>query len=112
MITIVPKLETASLKNDLKLISNEITQTLNSTLDIEVTLDAGDIFKALNQELKQISATTAEISTELKDATEQLTKSLSSSKFTDSVSNIANLTSLFANLGALFKEGGLIKNLD
>lgn len=98
MITIVPKLETASLMNDLKSISNEITQTLNSALGKELTLDAGDVFKALNQELKQISTTTAQISTDIKSATEQLTKSLSSSKFTDSVSNIANLSTILNNI--------------
>ena len=38
MIKIIPKLEATSLKNDLQSISNEITQTLNSTMKIQELL--------------------------------------------------------------------------
>lgn len=112
MIKIIPKLETTSLKNNLKLISNEITKTLNSTLDIEVTLEVGDVFKALNQELKQISTTTAQISTVVKGATEQLSQSLNTSKSESTFDSIINKIKNIKTLLSPNAFQQLTKNLD
>lgn len=112
MIKIIPKLEATSLKNDLQSISNEITQTLNSTLGIEVTLDAGDVFKSLNQELKQISTTTAQISTELKGVTEQLSQSLNTSKCESTFDSVINKIKNIKTLLSPDAFTQLTKNLD
>lgn len=112
MITIVPKLETASLESDLKAISKEITKTLKSAYGAEISFDAHAMFEFLHQELKKISTTTSQISTDLKDVGDKLAESLTGSNISDAISNVANLTSLFANLGAFLKQGNLMKNLD
>lgn len=112
MIKIIPRLETACLENDLKFISNEITKSLNNAFGKEITLNTNDVFQSLNQELQQISATTTQISNDLKSATDQLAESLSGSKLNNGISNLANISSIFGNLLTFAQSAKAFKNLD
>lgn len=53
MVTIIPKLETASLKNNLKQLSAEIAKSLNQSIGGDFKITGGDVFKALNASLKE-----------------------------------------------------------
>lgn len=64
-IKIIPELETASIKNNLKQVSNEIAKTLNQSLGKDFKVTGNDVFKILNKELNETSSKSNKMATEL-----------------------------------------------
>lgn len=97
MVTIIPKLETASLKNNLKQVSNEIAATLNKSLGGDFKISGNDVFKALNESLKE-SSTYAKASQKSIDslANSMLTFKQNNTKMTKSMKS--ELTSMYNTL--------------
>lgn len=65
MIKIIPELETASIRNNLKQVSNEIAKTLNKSFGGNFKVTGNDVFKILNQQFKQTSSNTTKMASEL-----------------------------------------------
>lgn len=64
-IKIIPELETASIKNNLKQVSNEIAKSLNQSLGKDFKVTGNDVFKILNKELNEASSKSNKMATEL-----------------------------------------------
>ena len=83
MIKIMPQLETASVKNNLKeiskLIANELNDAFKKAGQVDFKISDKDVFKILNKELKEISTTATKTVTELS----RLTKVESMQKWAD-----------------------------
>lgn len=64
-IKIIPQLETANIKNNLKKVSKEIAKNLNDAIGGDFKITGGDVFKILNKELNQTSVSASKMATEL-----------------------------------------------
>lgn len=63
LFKIIPGLETASLKNDLKQVSRLIANELNKSFNLKLT--GNDVFKVINQQMKQTTTQATKMATEI-----------------------------------------------
>lgn len=67
LVKIIPQIDPTSLKNNLKSVSSELAKSINSQFNSNLT--GSDVFKMLNQQLKESSVSATKLATDLQKIT-------------------------------------------